>query len=156
MQRRKILIGNEWIDSAETISVRNPHTDEVVGEVAKAGPAEMERAVQAAVRGFEETRKLSPDLGMVVDLAVKGDPKGLVLVAHGLRGSDRKINNRKAAMPQTHSGIGRDPGTGAIRCGRIAAYLRSDTALHICPPRTVISRIIISGTTRHASDRTSP
>src|SRR5438105_9301855 len=61
------------------------------------------------------TLKLWPDLGMVVDLAVKGDPKGLVLVAHGLRGSDRKINNRKAAMPQTHSGIGRDPGTGAIR-----------------------------------------
>jgi glyceraldehyde-3-phosphate dehydrogenase (NADP+) len=58
MQRRKLLIGNEWVDAKETISVRSPHSGEVVGEVAKAGPAEMERAVQAAVRGFEETRKL--------------------------------------------------------------------------------------------------
>src|SRR5436190_8946169 len=59
MQRRKLLIGNEWVDGPETITVRSPHTGEVVSEVAKAGPAEMERAVQAAVRGFEETRKLS-------------------------------------------------------------------------------------------------
>ena len=58
-QRRKLLIANEWVDAADTIAVRSPHTGEVVGEVAKAGPAEMERAVQAAVRGFEETRKLS-------------------------------------------------------------------------------------------------
>ncbi|MBV8882082.1 MAG: aldehyde dehydrogenase family protein [Planctomycetaceae bacterium] len=58
-QRRKLLIGNEWVDAAETLAVRSPHTGEVVGEVAKAGPAEMERAVQAAVRGFDATRKLS-------------------------------------------------------------------------------------------------
>jgi len=59
MQRRKLLIGNEWVDGPETLTVRSPHTGEAVAEVAKAGPAEMERAVQAAVRGFEETRKLS-------------------------------------------------------------------------------------------------
>ncbi|HLY11758.1 MAG TPA: aldehyde dehydrogenase family protein [Planctomycetota bacterium] len=58
-QRRKLLIANEWVDAAETIVVRSPHTGEVVGEAAKAGPGEMERAVQAAVRGFEATRKLS-------------------------------------------------------------------------------------------------
>ena len=58
-QRRKLLIDNEWVDAAEAITVRSPHTGEVVGEVAKAGPAEMERAVQAAVRGFGETKKLS-------------------------------------------------------------------------------------------------
>lgn len=58
-QRRKLLIANEWVDAAGTITVRSPHTGDVVGEVAKAGPAEMERAVAAAVRGFEETRKLS-------------------------------------------------------------------------------------------------
>jgi acyl-CoA reductase-like NAD-dependent aldehyde dehydrogenase len=59
MERRKLLIGNEWVDGPGTITVRSPHTGEVVAEVAKAGPEEMERAVQAAVRGFEETRKLS-------------------------------------------------------------------------------------------------
>ncbi len=59
MQRRKLLIGNEWIDAKETIAVRSPHTGEIVGEAARAGPEEMERATQAAVRGFEEARKLS-------------------------------------------------------------------------------------------------
>src|SRR6185436_3238601 len=59
MERRKLLIGNEWVDGPETLIVRSPHSGEAVAEVAKAGPAEMERAVQAAVRGFEETRKLS-------------------------------------------------------------------------------------------------
>ncbi len=59
MQRRKLLIANEWVDAKETIEVRSPHTGEVVGEAAKAGPGEMERALEAAVRGFEETRRLS-------------------------------------------------------------------------------------------------
>ena len=59
MQRHKLLIGNEWVDAPDTISVRSPHSGEVVAEVAKAGAAEMERAVQAAVRGFETTRGLS-------------------------------------------------------------------------------------------------
>lgn len=59
MERRKLLIGNEWVDSSETITVRSPMTGAVVSEVCKSGPAEMERAVAAAVRGFEETRKLS-------------------------------------------------------------------------------------------------
>jgi glyceraldehyde-3-phosphate dehydrogenase (NADP+) len=58
-QRRKLLIGNEWVDAADSITVRSPHTGEAVGEVAKAGPAEMERAVRAAVQAFEKTRKLS-------------------------------------------------------------------------------------------------
>jgi acyl-CoA reductase-like NAD-dependent aldehyde dehydrogenase len=59
MQRKKLLIGNEWVDAKDTITVRSPFTGDVVAEVAKAGPEEMERAVRAAVRGFEETRALS-------------------------------------------------------------------------------------------------
>ena len=59
MQRHKLLIANEWVDAKDTITVRSPFTGDVVAEVAKAGPDEMERAVQAAVRAFEETRRLS-------------------------------------------------------------------------------------------------
>src|SRR5258706_13872572 len=59
MQRHRLLIANEWVDAKETITVRSPFTGEVVADVAKAGPDEMERAVQAAVRAFEETRRLS-------------------------------------------------------------------------------------------------
>lgn len=59
MPRRLLLIGNEWVDSKETLEVRSPHTGAVVGEVAKAGPEELERSVQSAVRGFDATRRLS-------------------------------------------------------------------------------------------------
>jgi glyceraldehyde-3-phosphate dehydrogenase (NADP+) len=59
MQRKKALIANEWVDAPETITVRSPFTGDPVGEVAKAGPDEMERAVKAAVRAFEVTRRLS-------------------------------------------------------------------------------------------------
>src|SRR5437667_6375128 len=59
MQRHKLLIANEWVDAKESITVRSPFSGEVVAEVAKAGPEGMERAVAAAVRAFEETRKLS-------------------------------------------------------------------------------------------------
>lgn len=59
MQRKKALIDNEWVEARESITIRSPFTGEPVGEVAKAGPEEMERAVKAAVRAFEVTRKLS-------------------------------------------------------------------------------------------------
>ena len=45
MKRLPLLIHNEAVDTAATISVRNPATGEIVGECAQAGPAELERAV---------------------------------------------------------------------------------------------------------------
>jgi glyceraldehyde-3-phosphate dehydrogenase (NADP+) len=59
MQRKKLLIANEWVDTKDSILVRSPVTGEVVGETSKAGPADLERAVQAATRAFSETRRLS-------------------------------------------------------------------------------------------------
>ena len=56
---RPMLLAGKWTDSAETIKVHNPFDGSVVGEVAKAGPAELERATQAAVAAFETTRRLS-------------------------------------------------------------------------------------------------
>jgi glyceraldehyde-3-phosphate dehydrogenase (NADP+) len=57
--RQRLLIANERVDAKDTIVVRSPFSGEPVGEAAKAGPAELERAVQAAVAGFQETRRLS-------------------------------------------------------------------------------------------------
>jgi glyceraldehyde-3-phosphate dehydrogenase (NADP+) len=50
--RRRLLIANEWIDAPGTIA-------NAAGELAKAGPDELERAVAAAVRAFDLTRRLS-------------------------------------------------------------------------------------------------
>ncbi len=57
--RKLLLIANQWVDAPGTITVKSPFSGDIVGEVAKAGPAELERAVQAAVAAFETTKKLS-------------------------------------------------------------------------------------------------
>jgi glyceraldehyde-3-phosphate dehydrogenase (NADP+) len=54
-----MLLAGRWTDSSETITVRNPFNGEVIGEVAKAGRPELERAADATVRAFETTRRLS-------------------------------------------------------------------------------------------------
>jgi glyceraldehyde-3-phosphate dehydrogenase (NADP+) len=54
-----MILAGKWTESAETITVHNPFDGSVVGEVAKAGPAELERAAAAAVAAFETTRRLS-------------------------------------------------------------------------------------------------
>jgi glyceraldehyde-3-phosphate dehydrogenase (NADP+) len=57
--RTRLLIANTWVDTAATLDVRSPHSGDVIGQCAKAGAPELERAVQAAVAGFELTKKLS-------------------------------------------------------------------------------------------------
>jgi glyceraldehyde-3-phosphate dehydrogenase (NADP+) len=49
--RRRLLIANEWVEGPGTLS--GP-----AGEAARAGPAELERAVAAAVGAFARTRRL--------------------------------------------------------------------------------------------------
>jgi aldehyde dehydrogenase (NAD+) len=53
---RKLFINGEWVDAAsgETFETVNPATEEVVTTVAKAGPEDVNRAVAAARKAFEE------------------------------------------------------------------------------------------------------
>jgi len=53
-----LRIAGEEVTTREWIEVRSPWSGELVGRVAKAGPAEIERAIAAAAAGFEETRFL--------------------------------------------------------------------------------------------------
>jgi succinate-semialdehyde dehydrogenase/glutarate-semialdehyde dehydrogenase len=54
----RLLIDNEWHDAAsgKTLDVLNPATGKVIGKVAHAGPADLDRALAAAQRGFEKWR----------------------------------------------------------------------------------------------------
>ncbi len=56
---QKILVGGEWRTTGETLDVFFPYTGEVAGQVYMASEQDIEDAVQAAVRGFEITRKLA-------------------------------------------------------------------------------------------------
>jgi betaine-aldehyde dehydrogenase len=55
--RDKLYIGGEWVDPAGsgTIDVISPHTEEVVGRVPDGTAADMDAAVAAARRTFDET-----------------------------------------------------------------------------------------------------
>ncbi len=57
----QLLINGEWCDAAsgKTIDVLNPATGKVIGKVAHAGIADLDRALEAAQRGFETWRKVT-------------------------------------------------------------------------------------------------
>lgn len=57
----QLLINGEWTPSisGETIPVVNPATEEVIGQIAHAGKADLDRAVASAQKGFEVWRDIS-------------------------------------------------------------------------------------------------
>ncbi|MCG1041213.1 NAD-dependent succinate-semialdehyde dehydrogenase [Mycetohabitans sp. B8] len=56
----RLLIDGQWCDAAsgKTLDVVNPATDQVIGRVAHAGIADLDRALAAAQRGFDTWRKV--------------------------------------------------------------------------------------------------
>jgi acyl-CoA reductase-like NAD-dependent aldehyde dehydrogenase len=51
---RKLLIGGEWIETADWLEVRSPYSGEAVGRVAKGGAEETKRAIDAAELAMRE------------------------------------------------------------------------------------------------------
>jgi acyl-CoA reductase-like NAD-dependent aldehyde dehydrogenase len=53
-QRHKLFIGGKWVDaeSGRTFPVLNPSTEEEIGQAALAGPADVDKAVRAAMAAF--------------------------------------------------------------------------------------------------------
>ncbi|HXF98110.1 MAG TPA: gamma-aminobutyraldehyde dehydrogenase [Gaiellaceae bacterium] len=60
--QQKMLIGGEWVESAsgETMEVLNPATGEVIAEVPRGTAEDVERAVKAAEKAWEEWRWKTP------------------------------------------------------------------------------------------------
>lgn len=56
--KHRLFIGGRWIETSQLVTVTNPYDGSTVGEVFQAGPVEMERAIDAAEKGFEISRKL--------------------------------------------------------------------------------------------------
>lgn len=57
----KLFIDGKWsaAESGKTIDIQNPATGEVIGTVASAGKADLDRALAAAERGFRIWRRVS-------------------------------------------------------------------------------------------------
>lgn len=60
---RQMLIGGEWVDakSGEEMKVIDPATEEVLDSVPRGGPEDVDAAVEAAKKAFEEWSKLDAD-----------------------------------------------------------------------------------------------
>ena len=58
----RLFIAGQWQDAADgrTLAVHNPATGQEIGRVAHAGRADLDRAVAAAVKGFETWRDMLP------------------------------------------------------------------------------------------------
>lgn len=56
---KKILIGGEWCNGAESFLVKSPYTKETIAEVSSADLNETEEAVSAAERAAKEMRRLA-------------------------------------------------------------------------------------------------
>ncbi len=59
MDAARFLINGEWVATEKTVSVTNPYTNAVVGEVCQASPADIDRAIASAVEAFGKTRLLT-------------------------------------------------------------------------------------------------
>jgi len=60
--RMKNFVGGEWVDAAEggTMEVINPATGETIAEVPRGTQADVDRAVEAAKKAYEEWRDTTP------------------------------------------------------------------------------------------------
>ncbi|HEX7871873.1 MAG TPA: NAD-dependent succinate-semialdehyde dehydrogenase [Sphingobium sp.] len=58
----RLFIDGAWVEAADgrTLAVQNPATGEEIGRVAHAGRADLDRALEAAQRGFEVWRDYTP------------------------------------------------------------------------------------------------
>ena len=58
----QLFINGQWLDAADgkTLAVFNPATGQEIGRVAHAGKADLDRALQAAQKGFETWRDMTP------------------------------------------------------------------------------------------------
>lgn len=58
VQRRGLFIDGRWIEDGATAEIKSPFDGSRVGVVTLAGPSQIERAIAAASRAFQVTRKL--------------------------------------------------------------------------------------------------
>jgi succinate-semialdehyde dehydrogenase/glutarate-semialdehyde dehydrogenase len=58
----QLFINGQWQDAADgrTLAVFNPATGKEIGKVAHAGKADLDKALEAAQKGFETWRDMTP------------------------------------------------------------------------------------------------
>jgi 1-pyrroline dehydrogenase len=133
VSKHQNLIGGEWVDAAsgETMEVLNPSTGEVIAEVPNASAEDVDRAVQAAKKAFEEWFETTPGerAEMLLKLADAIDEHAEELAEVESRNVGKPLSYARDEMPVCSDNIRFFAGAARVLEGKSAGeYMRGYTS----------------------------
>ena len=144
--RMKNFVGGEWVDAAEggTMEVINPATGETIAEVPRGTQADVDRAVEAAKKAYEEWRDTTPGerAEMLLSLADLIDENAEELAELESRNVGKPLSYARDEMPVSSDNIRFFAGAGRVLEGKSAGeYMRGYTSMIRREPLGVVGGI---------------
>ncbi|HEY8627659.1 MAG TPA: gamma-aminobutyraldehyde dehydrogenase [Gaiellaceae bacterium] len=144
--RMKNFVGGEWVDAAEggTMEVINPATGETIAEVPRGTQADVDRAVEAAKKAYEEWRDTTPGerAEMLLSLADLIDDNAEELAELESRNVGKPLSYARDEMPVSSDNIRYFAGAGRVLEGKSAGeYMRGYTSMIRREPLGVVGGI---------------
>ena len=142
----KNFVGGEWVDAAEggTMEVINPATGETIAEVPRGTQADVDRAVEAAKKAYEEWRDTTPGerAEMLLKLADLIDENTEELAELESRNVGKPLSYARDEMPVSSDNIRFFAGAGRVLEGKSAGeYMRGYTSMIRREPLGVVGGI---------------
>ncbi|MEP6977998.1 MAG: gamma-aminobutyraldehyde dehydrogenase, partial [Thermoleophilia bacterium] len=142
----KNFVGGEWVDAAEggTMDVINPATGETIAEVPRGTQADVDRAVEAAKKAYEEWRDTTPGerAEMLLKLADLIDENTEELAELESRNVGKPLSYARDEMPVSSDNIRFFAGAGRVLEGKSAGeYMRGYTSMIRREPLGVVGGI---------------
>jgi 1-pyrroline dehydrogenase len=133
VSKHQNFIGGEWVDSAsgETMEVLNPATGETIAEVPKASAEDVDRAVQAAKKAFEEWFETTPGerAELLLKLADAIDENAEELAELESRNVGKPLSYARDEMPVSSDNIRFFAGAARVLEGKAAGeYMKGYTS----------------------------
>ncbi len=144
--KHKNFVGGEWVDAAEggTMEVINPATGETIAEVPRGTQADVDRAVEAAKKAFEEWRDTTPGerAEMLLKLADLIDEHTDELAELESRNVGKPLSYAKDELPVCSDNLRFFAGAGRVLEGKSAGeYMRGYTSMTRREPLGVVGGI---------------
>ena len=144
--RMKNFVGGEWVDAAEggTMEVINPATGETIAEVPRGTQADVDRAVEAAKKAYEEWRDTTPGerAEMLLSFADLIDENAEELAELESRNVGKPLSYARDEMPVSSDNIRYFAGAGRVLEGKSAGeYMRGYTSMIRREPLGVVGGI---------------
>jgi betaine-aldehyde dehydrogenase/aminobutyraldehyde dehydrogenase len=128
------FVGGEWVDAAEgeTMEVINPATGETIAEVPRGSQADVDRAVEAAKKAYEEWRDTTPGerAEILLKLADLIDENTEELAELESRNVGKPLSYARDEMPVSSDNIRFFAGAARVLEGKSAGeYMRGYTSM---------------------------